>query len=712
MMKNNFTTILAIFLGFSMMLAPKLSLAQDETGFLWCAENATADIVIGKGTGLTHSSQVQFFNVTNVQIIGNFIIDNNFIFENKNVSINNDVSIIVQNEGNLTLRNSNLFACDLLWNGIFLRGQTSIQSFDSKIEDAKTAIFSKSSTTLNLSNTTFNKNVIGIQLERDLFGSPQIDVFIKNSFTCTGPINGTYDQFTEAGILLRKANINLNLNTTSPFDNSIFQGIQNGIVVEGINSKLVANGIEFEDIEVNGIDMSGKELTIVNSKFENCGRNGLLMENVFNLDVQQSEFVINKAVKGMRPRSGIRTNGFLDNATIFIKNNYQNYNLNESASQCQIYGMRFTGDGSSTNASMLISDNISLLKDKNSSACIFLEGEFPMNSSIDLRVNQFKCSSYILHETPSVNSAMGIFSSGERENMNLQANDFQEYNSTGENLLGILLQDSEGSNNFISENETLGFNGIFIQLNNFKNSVICSNKAIQPILSRRGIGFDFLGDNLGTQFTQNSMRWVKIGVRLSENAIIGPQIHQGNTWIANSVFDLYTAIFCDNCDVDQNRFEVHTDQTEIAPGPYSTTFSYYSPYYPLVVIPQDIMIKTDGAPPTSGCIQLFANQEPPVEELTGSSNDENQKAINPINTLIPSDQVFKVYPNPTDHQFTIDFLGEGASQIFITDISGKELISQKVINVNSFNFELESGLYCVRVRMKSGEMVTKKLQVF
>ncbi len=710
MMKNNFTIILAIFFGFSIMLTPKLSLAQDETGFLWCKENTSADIVIGKGTAFTHSSQVQFFNVTNVQIIGNFIIDNNFIFENKNVSINNDVSIIVQNEGNLTLRNSNLFACDLLWNGIFLRGQTSIQSFDSKIEDAKTAIFSKSSTTLNLNNTTFNKNVIGIQLEKDFLGSPQINTFIKNSFTCTSPINGTSDQFTEAGILLRKVNINLNLNTISPINNSIFQGIQNGIVVEGINSKLVANGLEFLDIEVNGIDMSGKELKIENSKFENCGSNGLLMENVYKLDVQQSEFVINEAVKGMRPRSGIRTNGFLDNAILIIKDNTQNYNLIETSSSSKIYGMRLIGNSNTSNANILFEGNTSNLYDKNSSACIFLDGVFPATSSVDIRVNNFYCSSSSFF-SPSENYAMGIYSSGDRENMNLQANFFDNYNGIDDKLLGIYLENSGGTNNLISENDAFGFNGVFMKLQGFRNSIICSNTPLSSIFGAvyPSTGFEFSGDNSGTQFTRNIMYGMGFAVKLNSDAIIGPQIHQGNLWTSFGLFDASPrGILCDNCDVEENRFEVHTDQSTA--GVYE--YTYYSPYFPLRTFPDDIMIKTDGAPPTSGCIQLFANQEPPVEELIGSSNDENHKAINPINTLIPSDQVFKVYPNPTDHQFTIDVLGEGVSQIFITDISGKELISQKVINVNSFNFELEPGLYYVRVRMKSGEMVTKKLQVF
>lgn len=713
MMKNNLKTSMALFVAIILMISPKLSFAQGPERY-FCSGEVVTDLIIGEGTTITHSSQFPFFNVTNVQIVGNFVVDNNFILENKNVTINNDVSIIVQDEANLTLKNSTLVGCDSLWNGIFLQEQTSIHSFDSRIEDAKTAIYSKSASTINLTNTIFNRNLVGLELSKGILNSPEINTFRKNKFTCTSPINGTNNEITKAGIILNEVSINLNLNSYSTLNNSIFKGIKNGIMANGINSELIANGLEFRDVLANGINMSSNQLILTNSIFENCGINGIFMENVLKLDVSYCQFIIDESNGSLRPRSGIRTNGFLDNAIIIIEDNDQSYILGETTSRSRIFGIRMIGDGSSSNASILISDNSSELYDRNSSACIFLDGEFPTNSSIDLRVNEFKCSAYAFGDPITANYAIGIYSSGERENMNIQANDFRVYGVLSSRLLGIFLEDSAGNNNLISENETTLLKGIFVRLDNFKNSVICSNKTLQPSIGLGGISFDIFGDNSGTQFTQNIMRWVWVGVRINDNAILGPQIHQGNRWISTLVGDMYAAITCTNCDVEQNRFEVHTDQSTIVPGasPSAFIYSYNSPYYPASLFPQEIMIKTDGAPPTSSCVAFIVNEESPVNELSDSSDNHNEKSIVTEVPLVQYEQEVKIYPNPTDHEVTIVVPEAMTREIMITDVSGKEVISVKVEGDSRFNFELDEGIYFVRFRMKGGELMTKLLQVF
>ena len=89
--------------------------------------------------------------------------------------------------------------------------------------------------------------------------------------------------------------------------------------------------------------------------------------------------------------------------------------------------------------------------------------------------------------------------------------------------------------------------------------------------------------------------------------------------------------------------------------------------------------------------------------------------LRPPNDLGIDDQfkaAISVYPNPIGNEFTINFpdnvLG---NQFYLTDLTGRtifsSLISEQVVRINSS--ELKNGIYVLRVTMKNGTELTKKL---
>ena len=89
--------------------------------------------------------------------------------------------------------------------------------------------------------------------------------------------------------------------------------------------------------------------------------------------------------------------------------------------------------------------------------------------------------------------------------------------------------------------------------------------------------------------------------------------------------------------------------------------------------------------------------------------------LRPPNDLGIDDQfkaAISVYPNPIGNEFTINFTDNVlGNQFCLTDLTGRTifsyLITEKVVRFNST--ELKNGIYVLRVTMKNGTELTKKL---
>lgn len=244
--------------------------------------NFVCTTMIGDGTSFSRSSMLGSIITGNVCIIGDFEVNTPFRFQNATVKISLGVLITVAASpnfydagGTLEIDNFKLFACVGLWKGITLGFLSSISTFNnSKIEDAKIAIFANTYSSLSIQQTTFNQDSIGIALETPFPSNyspgPQVWTFRNNYFTCDAPLNGTTNTVSFAGIKLK----NTALYTFQTGTNH-FTDLQYGIYAEGGASYIGAQGLIFQTIKRDGIYMEVGNIDLRSSTFTNCFEKGI-----------------------------------------------------------------------------------------------------------------------------------------------------------------------------------------------------------------------------------------------------------------------------------------------------------------------------------------------------------------------------------------------------------------------------------------------------
>jgi len=165
------------------------------------------------------------------------------------------------------LDNCKIFSCDDLWKGIEVNSKTDlvIKNY-SVIEDAEKTVhaINTSGATLDISTTTFNRNLIGIYLSNSSPNQydPVFKNFNKNEFTCTSTLNGFTFKRSEVGIYLN--NVNANIKTTLSLnildDYTLFENHDNGVLLEGSTTFLSADYLNFQFCRNAGIMLSGSSI--------------------------------------------------------------------------------------------------------------------------------------------------------------------------------------------------------------------------------------------------------------------------------------------------------------------------------------------------------------------------------------------------------------------------------------------------------------------
>ncbi|NBC05580.1 MAG: hypothetical protein GVY26_00120 [Bacteroidetes bacterium] len=255
----------------------------------------TYDLFIGVGTPITHSSQISPLPSKQIRIVGDFTIDNNFLLDLAVVNIDPGVSILMDANATLTIDNSKLFACTGMWNGIVMSDFTTVRTRNNtEIEDAEAAIQSidKAYTFLEVENTTFNRDRIGIRLENAGISphSPAVFVFRDNTFECDAPLSGTVDEITEVGVQIKNVYSAFFDNPNS--NNNLFRNIQNGITAEGKSTDLNIYDYEFFGVRDKGIDFEGRSLQAVDCTFEHIQRHGIHFHEAQVLELSNNNFYI------------------------------------------------------------------------------------------------------------------------------------------------------------------------------------------------------------------------------------------------------------------------------------------------------------------------------------------------------------------------------------------------------------------------------------
>ena len=130
---------------------------------------------------------------------------------------------------------------------------------------------------LAISNSTFNRNVIGINLEDSGTGgwwvmTPIITYFVNNKFTCTSPVSSSGDR---SDIGLRLKNVPYPFTYNNGNTQNTFSGLKIGISDEGPSSYFDINNYTFSNID-GGIESisnggscvvfdGGTQLSVINS---------------------------------------------------------------------------------------------------------------------------------------------------------------------------------------------------------------------------------------------------------------------------------------------------------------------------------------------------------------------------------------------------------------------------------------------------------------
>lgn len=142
-----------------------------------------------------------------------------------------DAQFIIPAGKTLTINNSHLYACDVMWRGIIVNNGNCNTNNNTIIEDAKCAIDKNGCGVLNATATTFDHDLVGIHILG--CGTGNLDLIENNVFKCTGgntlksPNLGSR---TSAGIIAENT-IALNLGNylSNPLTANRFEAINSGI---------------------------------------------------------------------------------------------------------------------------------------------------------------------------------------------------------------------------------------------------------------------------------------------------------------------------------------------------------------------------------------------------------------------------------------------------------------------------------------------------
>lgn len=285
-----------------------------------------------------------------IAINGNFTINTNFTINNKTLLMAPNTKIIVTAGNTLTISKSTLYSCGTqMWDGIEIQpGGNLVLLKGTWIEDAKIAVLSDNNggiANFDISNTTFNRNYIGVKVENYTSSTLHPGIISRTTFDSRNSITSTvntplldspYDtQPAEIGVYLYVVN-NVRVGvTTNPAAKNNFRYLKTGIygiaaeyevynndfrnnvpngwaIVNTKSSKMIAGGNlanqpnNFQNIS-NGIShTSSSDLSVTDNTFTNINPQGFLFDpstaiytfECNNATIELSKNQLNNVVNG------------------------------------------------------------------------------------------------------------------------------------------------------------------------------------------------------------------------------------------------------------------------------------------------------------------------------------------------------------------------------------------------------------------------------
>ena len=622
------TCFWAVFPAHSQVYVEDACVQDDPPVFTGIPESTPCDDLGNLPCELVISNENNTSSIIGSSIIGkvvciqeDFFVDSDFSFIDCTVKIDPGVSIVLNIPSptqvtpiSLQIENSTLFACNDLWKGIILGEGSSIRTTNSTIEDAEAAIYSNAASFLYINSTTFNRNRVGIQLERGSSQPPLPLTFIGNTFSCDAPLNGTANEITFAGVQLKDG---LLFSLTSPSatssDANRFTGLENGIYAEGDLNLIIGRHFEFNDLFAKGVFMEGGFLSLDGSEFVNAGYNSIHMEEVRELRLRNSGIRYNEGLgisDNIDQLAGILLESFSLNSRVSIEGNNIFVDFRNLLSK-KIDGIRLIGGnvGSGTSINIQNQNNIRILAP--SSKAINVRSRFLSTTAITIADN-------FIYMDPLGNSAAdGIeFQGSNRHNLSIIRNTFKGGIYGNGVTDGIVLTGNGNSNIEVSDNNfPLEFSyphdleeyGSAIVLNSFNDALICDNT-----IANAARGLLAAGMNLATEVSVNTFIGGGTQILIS-NGFIDQQVHSGNKFTHKDP-GAFPSVFAEvrpEINGPNSRFIVHTSQSIETGSSSPPYYSFFSPYYPSRVIPTDagnFFLPSTGSP-LNGCIVQFGQHD-------------------------------------------------------------------------------------------------------
>lgn len=599
------------------------------------------EIQIGEGTQYTKASDLNFI-VSKLHVISDFYIDIDFTFHDVDIRFDEGTKITMAPGVQFGIDRSNLFSCEGMWQGIFLNHDCRIiTKSNTKIEDAETAINATNvdDASLEIENTTFNRNLIGIFLKKrgsDPTGITLINKLENNTFSCTAPLNSGPNDITRSGI---ESDGNV-YNFSSKGNN--FISIEYGIL--GYNEPFTKYSIisgennKFLNIKVNGIELGDGSLRLKRNDFYNCALNAILLRKGYESKIESNcSFVIDNNVESVSPKilAGINVSSLVNECCFNIKNcTFRDETTHLNSDDPNRNSVRLIKINSEEifKSELSIKDcNLNL--NSNNGKAILLDGSNSPSSKIDIIENFFRFG-----ESTGPAGNVGITVSGsDKHNMRIIGNDFIGSTSNGAiTNIGIQLLSSEGLNNLVQGNNFesgLLFNPVnesytpiilnCISANGFQNTTFCKNTNIG---GRNLIAFSQM--NLNTIYSENFSQLGTI-LRINNGEIITDQKDRGNQFepwfLIGEPIGVPRQAICDPTTAQLSLITVHTDQSENYKGNWNS-------YHPVTIDPDNdnewwTKVGTNGSP-NLFCTQQIAN--PSTNSLIGSAALESALLNNSI----------------------------------------------------------------------------------
>jgi hypothetical protein len=538
-----------------------------------------------------------------------FIVDGHLVFmstttlKDKEIMFRPNSSLtIALNNRILTLDNCKLFACDGLWNGIVVDLNSVLKLSNCLIEDANTAVQAKTGAKLDINNTTFNRNYIGIVAK----GAVNFRNFTGNNFRSDGVLNATgnypavngigFGQINPKlgymGIFVEEGNVNIIGDNTFHFpleygvltSKSVvsLQGLKFrrmrwcGVYAE--NSSLTANGLNcynctfgIDAFGCSKVNLSTNTLTFENSLTEpipDDGTNtGIYMDEI---PAQANINIINNNITATHSLTTTNGNGFFEGVAIVNTGQNQPYTATIEGNSIQATVPRGTNVTGITIWGAV--PDKSVVKIINNPK-ILVEGVGMISPSFAplpfaaIRVQAFD---------PKVANA--AFS-----NITIQNNGIQGFEvGFNEFVRGIFLQGGTTAapnnpvkitNNFFPtfapSGTSLGndqFNHLTgIGLVDFENALVCTNQIRD---CANGIGL--AGSTVDVDLSANSLETYKIGL-VYVNAGNVKQIRKNNQWISKNQASMFDAEYRPNTAISEailKEFQMHIPQSTSLPSAY------------------------------------------------------------------------------------------------------------------------------------------------